>query len=52
MSDIYPRSLASNNWYSTSEDEPVAMTRNLRKSGFVFRPHPSAILVGIDELDR
>ena len=49
---MYPRSLARINWYSTSEDEPVAMTRNLRKSGLVLRPHPSAILVGMDELDR
>lgn len=46
---IYPISLESKISYSTSEAEPDAMFRKFANSAFVRRPHPSAILVGIDE---
>ncbi len=39
-------------WYSNSEQEPVAMVKNLLKSGFEFLPHPSAMFVGIEEAER
>jgi len=39
-------------WYSNSEHEPVASVKNLLKSGSVFLPQPSAMLVGIEEADR
>ena len=52
MSEIYSRSFASSSWYSSSDNDPVAITRNRLKSGLVFRPQPSAILVGMEELDR
>lgn len=48
---MYPKSLAKINWYSSSEQEPVDITKNRFSSGKLFRPHPSAILVGIEDAD-
>lgn len=49
---MYCRSLERINWYSNSEEEPVAMTKNCFNCGFEFLPHPSAMLVGMDEEER
>ncbi len=51
VSERYPKSFESINWYSSSEHEPVDITKNRLKSGLEFRPQPSAIFVGIDEQD-
>ena len=47
-SDRYNKSLAKSSWYLSSEQDPLAIVRNLLKSGFVRLPHPSAILVGME----
>ncbi len=49
---MYNKSLDSSNWYSSSEQEPVAMVKNLPSSAILLLPQPSAILVGMEELER
>jgi hypothetical protein len=48
---MYSKSLESNNWYSNSDIEPTAITKNRFNSALLFHPQPSAILVGTEELD-
>ena len=47
----YPRSFESSNWYSSSLQEPVDITKNRLNSGLELLPEPSAIFVGMDEHD-
>lgn len=49
---MYPRSLDNKSWYCNSEQDPVAIIRKRLNSGIDSRPHPSAMLVGIDAADR
>lgn len=49
---MYDKSLDNNSWYSSSEQEPVAIVKNRFSSALLVRPQPSAMLVGTEELDR
>lgn len=49
--EIYPKSFARINWYSSSDAEPNAKFKNLPNWGSEFLPQPSAIFVGIEDED-
>ncbi len=49
---IYFKSLAKMSWYSTSDDEPIAIWMKCAKSLFVRLPQPSAMFVGMDDAAR
>ena len=46
------KSLANKSWYCNSEQEPVAIVKNLFSSKMELLPQPSAMLVGINDEER
>jgi len=51
FSEMYPRSFDNIIWYSSSEAEAEEIAKNLFISALLLWPQPSAIFVGMEELD-